>query len=148
MRHVLCSRCATAQRVSNGSLLGVVAAAVLLAMASPSSAQASTLTFAQFSEADPGGNLFSYIDNVAGGNSQFGTSTGGPLGAQIPVNFTYLSLGGSLPADLTGNQAAKLSMTTTSTSAVTSGTIPGLGVTIGAQQFPQVQTNTISIIRN
>ena len=149
MRHILCSRCATAQRVSNCALFGALSVAVFLAMANPSSARATTLTFAQFSEADPGGNLFSYVDNVAGGNSQFGTSTGGPLGAAIPVNFTYLTMGGSLPADLTGNQAATLSMTSTSTSAVISGSIPGLpGVTFGAQQFPQVQTNTISIIRN
>jgi hypothetical protein len=129
-------------------LFGALAVAVFSTMANPSSAKASTLTFAQFSEADPGGNLFSYVDNVAGGNSQFGTSTGGPLGAPIPVNFTYLTMGGSLPADLTGNQAASLSMISTSATPVTSVPIPSLSITLGAQQFPTVQTNTISIIRN
>lgn len=113
----------------------------------PRLARASSITFAQFSEAGAGGNLFAYLDNGPGNNSQFGTDNG-TFGSAIPVNFTYLTVGGSLPADLTGNQGATLSMTSTTTSTVSTTAIPALGVTIGGQQFPQILSDTISITRD
>jgi hypothetical protein len=111
----------------------------------PGFAQASSISFAQFSEASPGGNLFAYLNNGAGSDSEFGTSTGGPLGAAIPVNFTYLTVAGSLPADLIGNQAATLTMTSSSESPV----VTGFGGAFGDQQFlgDGALFDTISITR-
>jgi hypothetical protein len=140
MRHYARTGCAIAQRVSFS-----VVALFLAAVIAPKIAGALPISFAQFSEADPGGNLFSYVDNGAQGDSQFGTSTGGPLGAAIPVNFTFLSAAGGMPADLTGNQAGTLSMTSSSTTAATP-----LGGIVGTQAFGGggAVTNTITITRN
>jgi hypothetical protein len=104
--------------------LGTAILLLLAAAAMPRLAHASPISFAQFTEASPGGNVFGYIDNGPTGDSQFGTSTGGPIGVSIPVTFTFLDVGGTLPADLTGPQAATLTMTSSSTLPVT----PLLGV--------------------
>jgi hypothetical protein len=120
---------------------GTVLTCALAATAS----HASSISFAQFSETSPGGNLFKYVDNGAGQDSQFGTSTGGALGAAIPINFTFLTVGGTLPADLMGNQAATLSMTSSSKSSVA--TFGGL---FGTQQITGggAVSDSISITRN
>jgi hypothetical protein len=143
MRHAL-PGCAIAQRVSNCASWRFLAVALFLstAVALPRIANALPISFAQFSEADPGGNIFSYVDNGSGNTSQFGTSTGGPLGAAIPINFTFLSAAGAMPADLTGNQAATLSMTSSTTAPATL-----LGGIVGTQTF-NGQTNTITITRD
>lgn len=101
-------------------------------------------SFAQFSEASPGGNLFRL--NGGSPETDFGTSTGGPLGAQIPVNFTYLTVSGSLPLDLSGVQNAHLSMTASTLQPVTT----GFGGLVGAQVFDGAGAfpNSISIIRD
>jgi hypothetical protein len=119
---------------------GIVLLAAVLA---PTWVQASSISFAQFAEANPGGNLFSYLDNST--EAQFGTSTGGPLGATVPVNFTYLTVGGSLPADLLGNQNATLSMTSSTKGATTL-----LGGIVGNQMLTGAGTlsDTITITRN
>lgn len=145
MRHYVRSGCAIAQRSSYCASCGALAVGLFLLTAIPKPAQATPISFAQFSEADPGGNLFSYIDNGSASDSQFGTSTGGPLGAAIPVNFTFLSAAGAMPADLTGNQVATLSMTSSS---VTAASV--LGTVVGVQNFGGggTVTNTITITRN
>ena len=113
-------------------------------MCSGSVARAVPASFAQFSEASPGGNLFRLI----GGSSQtqFGTSTGGALGAAIPVNFTYLTVNGVLPGDLQGVQAATLKMTSSTLQPV----VTGFGGAIGAQTFDGAGalSNSIQITRN
>jgi len=153
MRHSVGSRCASAQILCRGKqsfgitsrcLFTVAVLAATIAM--PILAQASQITFAQFSEASPGGNLFKYVDNGAGNDAQFGTSTGGALGAAIPVNFTYLTVAGSLPGDLIGNQAATLSMTSSTKDAASV-----LGGVVGLQNFGANAgslSNSISITRN
>jgi hypothetical protein len=158
MRHSVGSCCAIAQILRKNLLprgqrsfgftrrCWLTAAVLATSAAMPTLvAQASQITFAQFSEASPGGNLFKYVDNGTGNDAQFGTSTGGAVGAAIPVNFTYLTVVGSLPADLIGNQAATLSMTSSTTTAASV-----LGGVVGLQNFGGGGTlsNSISIIRN
>lgn len=157
MRHSVGSRSAFAQILSQNLLFRgkqsfgftsrcLFTAAVLAAtVAMPILAQAAQITFAQFSEASPGGNLFKYVDNGTGNDAQFGTSTGGAVGAAIPVNFTYLTVSGSLPADLIGNQAATLNMTSSTKSAASV-----LGGVVGLQNFAGDGTlsNSISLTRN
>ncbi|HTQ39379.1 MAG TPA: hypothetical protein VMJ32_10140 [Pirellulales bacterium] len=122
-----------------------VGIAVLATVGIPGLARASSISFAQFSEASPGGNLFAYLDNGSGNDAQFGTSTGGPLGAAIPVSFTYLTVAGPMPLDLQGNQNATLSMTS---STKTISTV--LGGVVGSQPITGAGTvtDTISIIRS
>jgi len=117
-------------------------AAVILGSAAP--ARAVPASFAQFSEASPGGNLFTLLGGSP--ETDFGTSTGGPLGAPIPVNFTYLTVLGVLPVDLQGVQAATLAMTSSTTLPVTT----GFGGTVGAQTFNGAGSlsNSIAITRN
>jgi PEP-CTERM motif len=114
-----------------------------IVVGSASTASATPASFAQFSEASPGGNLFAL--NTTTPETDFGTSTGGPLGAAIPVNFTYLTLSG-LPVDLQGVQQATLSMTSSTVSPV----ITGFGGTVATQSFTGAGTlpNSISIIRD
>jgi hypothetical protein len=113
-------------------------------LVSATTLRAAPASFAQFSQAAPGGNLFSLI----GGNPEtdFGTSTGSSLGAQIPVNFTFLTVNGTLPADLQNVQNAHLSMTTSTTNAVST----GFGGLVGAQGFDGSGTlpNAIIITRD
>jgi hypothetical protein len=126
-------------------LAGIATLAFVLSITTQT--KANTISFAQFTEASPGGNLFAYNDNGVGNDSQFGTSVGGgPLGAAIPVNFTYLTVAGPVPADLTGNQAATVSMTSSSITPV----VTGFGGAFGDQQFfgGGTVSNTISITRD
>lgn len=120
----------------------LVATGALFAWAT--TAHAVPASFAQFSEAAPGGNLFALNGSAA--ETDFGTSTGGPLGAAIPVNFTYLTVTGTLPADLQGVQSAHLSMTSSTTGAAST----GFGGLVGAQGFDGTGSlpNSISIIRD
>ena len=55
----------------------------------------------------PGGNLqhFTYTNNGVGHDAEFTTTT------SVPVDFTYLSVNGVLPADLQGVQNATLTLT-------------------------------------
>jgi len=111
---------------------------------SGSVARAVPASFAQFSEASPGGNLFKLLGGSP--ETDFGTSTGGVLGASIPVNFTYLTVNGVLPVDLQGVQAATLSMTASTLQPV----VTGFGGVVGAQVFDGAGTlpNSIVITRN
>jgi hypothetical protein len=90
----------------------VLGAAVLIASAQAVHAATVPVTFAQAveSSANVDANAFSYIDNGAG-SAVLGTSGGGPIGSPIPVNFTFESGAGILPADLTGIQNATVTMT-------------------------------------
>ncbi len=120
----------------------VVATGALFALAT--TVHAVPASFAQFSEASPGGNLFAL--NGGSPETDFGTSTGGPLGAQIPVNFTYLTVSGTLPADLQPVQQAHLSMTASTLQPVTT----GFGGLVAAQVFDGAGAlpNSISITRD
>jgi hypothetical protein len=145
MRHGISSDCAFAQSFSSWAIRLGSGIVLLAAAAWPGLLQATSVSFAQFSQTNVGGNLFSYLDN--GTNSQFGTNNG-TFGGAIPVNFTYLTVNGTLPADLQGNQAAMLSMTTTSTTPYISTPIPQLSTTIGSQQYSQILSDTITITRD
>jgi len=103
MRHYVRSGCAIAQRSSYCASCGALAVGLFLLTAIPKPAQATPISFAQFSEADPGGIFFRIsimalqaIRNLAPARAS--------AGAAIPVNFTFLSAAGAMPADLTGNQ--------------------------------------------
>jgi hypothetical protein len=115
-----------------------------IALASTTTVHAVPASFAQFSEASPGGNLFTLIGGAS--ETDFGTSTGGPLGAPIPVNFTYLTVSGTLPSDLQGVQNATLSMISSTTNPVTT----GFGGAVGAQVFNGLGSlpNGIAITRD
>jgi hypothetical protein len=158
MRHRVGSYSISAQRVSHGAkLISLCAAyvsqrtgwwlliagmALLTVAAGPTLTQASSISFAQFSEKSPGGNVFAYHDNGSASDAEFGTSTGGALGALIPVNFTYLTVNGTLPADLTGVLTANLSMTSSTTKPVSV-----LGGIVGTQAIDgsgAITTDTIS----
>jgi hypothetical protein len=101
-------------------------------------------TFAQFTEASPGGSLFFYGDE-APGNAVFGSDNGAGIGSPIQTDFTYLSLP-SLPADLQGVQAATMAMTSSTTAPV----VTGFGGTVGSQQINGggTLTDVISFTRN
>jgi hypothetical protein len=145
MRHDISSGCAFAQSFSSWAIRLSSGIVLLAAAAWPGLLHATSVSFAQFSQTNVGGNLFSYLDN--GTNSQFGTNNG-TFGGAIPVNFTYLTVNGTLPADLQGNQAAMLTMTTTSSTPVISTPIPQLSTTIGSQQYSQLLSDTITITRD
>jgi hypothetical protein len=95
--------------------VGPVFATVAFFGASPAvNAGTTPVTFAQAFE-DPSNsnaNAFEYFDNGAGSDAEFGTSDGTNLGVKIPIDFTFLSVDGALPPDLTNVQLdATLSMT-------------------------------------
>lgn len=93
---------------------------------------ASTITFAQFSQA-VAGNQFTFTNNTAGGFSTFTAS--------VPVNFEFLFPG--LSGDLTGPQAATLTMTAVTTVPAQSINIPFAFL---AQPFNVL--STLAIVRN
>lgn len=75
-------------------------------------------TFAQFHETttSPSPSLFAYLDNGGRSDAELVTAPGGNIGAAIPVVFNYLAVTGTLPPDLAGDQAATLSMTSSTLS--------------------------------
>jgi len=102
-----------------GFVKPVIGTLFLLSAASAVHA-AGPVTFAQAIEtsANADANVFAYNNNSATPDATIGTSTGGALGAAIPISFTYLSGAGILPADLMGVQNATISMTASTTKTV------------------------------
>lgn len=96
-------------------------AGFLIPMASSVQAATAPVTFAQVIESTANGNpnVFAYLDNGPGTGAEFGTDVGGVFGAAAPAEFTFLSVLGSLPADLAGVQDATISLTSSTTSPVT-----------------------------
>jgi hypothetical protein len=107
-----------------------LAAAAALTLGSAITASAAPTTFAQFHELTTGNpNLFSYTE---------GTGTATLSALSIPVSFSYTGLVG-LPADLQGNQAATLTITTTTNQPAVS--LMGM---FEDEQFPVLSTLTIT----
>ncbi len=131
-------------------MLGPVALGVLLAASCVATASAGPLTFAQFHEANGTGNanLFAYINNTSNstGDVELVTMPGSTVGGAIPVTFNFLQVGGSLPADLQGNQPATLTMTSSSKQGVQL----AFSNTLGNETFDAsgALTDTLSITRN
>jgi hypothetical protein len=131
-------------------LLGRAALAVLLAASCVATASAGPLTFAQFHEANgnANANLFAYINNTgnATGDVELVTMPGSTVGGAIPVTFNFLQVGGSLPADLQGNQAATLTMTSSSKQAVQT----AFSNTVGNETFDAsgALSDVLAITRN
>ncbi len=119
----------------------LAAFAILASLGAASAAQASVITFAQFTEAGPGGNAFAYQDNGPTADAQLDTISGSTIAAPIPVNFTFLSSAfGALPADLIGSQNATLTMTSSTLSPILPGpfdtqSITGAGSVVDTLTF-------------
>ena len=123
---------------------------IALVAGASSSARAASMpvTFAEAFEtaASSNSNLYAYNDN--GSDAELGTSTGGALGAAVPINFQYEPGAGTLPADLQGLQSATLSMTSSTLSPVTT----SFGGTVAQQPITGLGaggtvTDTIKITR-
>jgi hypothetical protein len=99
-----------------------------------------TQTFAQFELANE--YEFLYQDNGTGNAAQLMTYAGTPSNS-IPITFTYLGLGTSLPADLQGPQAAMLTLTCSTDSPVTE-----LGNGFAEEPFPTQANDTLIITRD
>lgn len=111
-----------------------LAAGFAMTFGSAIAASAAPITFAQFHELTTGNpNLFSYTEH--GGD---GGATASLTAVSVPVSFSYVGIPG-LPADLSGNVAATLTLTTTTNQPAVS----LMGV-IDDQQFPTVSTLTIT----
>jgi len=126
----MCKREMRRTKVLSTWIKPIVGSMVVCAGASALHAATSPVTFAQAIEASTA-NVFAYNDNGVGKDAELGTSTGGALGAAVPINFTYLS-GAGIPlsdTDLTGVQNATISLTSSSTKAV----VTGFGGTIAQQ---------------
>jgi hypothetical protein len=130
-------------RRKTGLGLAIAIAFLLAFLSGPPSARAALTTFAQFRQSSSNvTNVFSYINNGNASNAQLITAPGGVPGS-TPVDFSYLSVSGALPADLQGNQAARLTLNSSTKQLVQT----AFG-TIGNQQILGDGTNTLSIIRN
>jgi hypothetical protein len=122
---------------------------LLLCGAATANAAVMPVTFAQAieSSANTNSNVFAYNNNGAGGDAEFGTSlSGGPIGAAVPISFSFLPTVGTLPSDITGIQDATISMTSSTTSAATTafgGTFADQPITGGG-----TVTDTIKITRS
>ncbi len=116
-------------------------AAAIAALLGTTPAHAAVVTFAQYEEAvsTSNANLFTYTETGT-------SSTGGTAkltSVSIPVTFSFESLPG-LPADLQGPQAATLTLTTSTSAAVTNATAPA----VAQQPFNLVGSDTLTITRN
>jgi PEP-CTERM motif len=111
-----------------------IAAMFPLATAVTARAANSPVTFAQFeqSTASSNSNQFAYLDNGPAADAVLTTESAGVNGVSIPVNFTFLTVSGSLPADLRGPLQAHLTLTTNTTAAVQ--TVNAFGGTLAHQQ--------------
>jgi hypothetical protein len=124
------------------------AGAIVLGASSWASAQ-TPVTFAQVESASSNttSELYAYTNNGLGSDAEFSTDSGGTLGAPIAVDFTFLQGLGILPADLQGPQSATLTLTSSTTKAVTSA-----GGGIVASQLIDgsgaVKTDVLTITRN
>jgi hypothetical protein len=123
----------------------------LVLLAWQTSAQAaptpSPITFAQFSEAPSGSNanVFTYIDNGPSGDAEFGTTSNGVFGAPIPATFNFLSVTGTLPADLQNTQNAMVSLTSSTIEPVNT----AFSGTLGDQVFDGTeQVDVLTITRD
>jgi len=76
-------------------------------------------TFAQFhqSATNINVNVFGYLNNGAKSDAELVSYPSGVSGGALPVVFNYLSVAGSLPADLSGNQDATLTLTSSTLTA-------------------------------
>jgi len=142
------SRDSRRTRVLNSIMKPIVGSLFLVGAASIAHAAATTqpVTFAQFTETANTANANEFAYNNNGTDAQLGTSTGGTLGAAIPINFSYLSGLTNLPSDLTGVQSATIKMTSSTVSPATTafgGTFALQPVTAGG-----TVVDTISITRN
>jgi hypothetical protein len=103
------------------SVCPILGAAVVFGFSPAAKAASSPVTFAQAIEdsSNADANVFAYSDNAStpSADAEFGTSDGKTIGASIPIDFTYLSGAGLLPADLTGLQDATISMTSSTITA-------------------------------
>ncbi len=107
-------------------------------------------TFGQFHQTTtgPDANVFSYLNHLGGtGDAELVTlPSGGAAGDPIDVVFNYLTVGGSLPADLLGDQQAKLTLTSS-----TKDPVAILGSIIGFQKIladGDFSPNVLTITRN
>jgi hypothetical protein len=137
------------RRASPRLICGCALLLGLAAVARP--AAAGTLpvpaTFGQFHQTSSGAdaNNFSYLNHFGGtGDSQLVTlPSGGSPGGPISVVFNYLTIGGSLPADLQGNQDATLRLTSSTKDAVVIfGGVIGDQQILGNGDLPNVLTIT------
>jgi hypothetical protein len=124
------------------------AGAIVLTGASWASAQ-TPVTFAQVESASSNttSELYAYTNNGVGSDAEFSTDSGGVLGAPIAVDFTFLQGLGALPADLQGVQNATLTLTSSTTKAVT----PAGGGIVASQLIDgsgAVKTDTLTITRD
>jgi hypothetical protein len=112
-------------------------AVALAVLAEP--ARAGTVTFASFTELDSPGNTnqIRFTNNGQSGSSAAGTlSTTSPGGALVQFNYQQAGIVGSLPADLTGNQATHMFVSlTTVTPATSSGGVDVQPLLVGTVQF-------------
>jgi hypothetical protein len=105
------------------------------------------VTFAQFQEATTGSNANQFAYNNNGqGNATFGTQSGDVFGAPIPVTFSFLTVVGTLPADLQIPQDATLTLTSSTEHAVQ----PFLSGAIGDQEIDGtgITTDVLTITRD
>ncbi len=125
-------------------------AIVLLLAANAEQATATTVpaTFAQFHQAPTNinTNVFAYVDNGPSGDAELVSDPSGVVGGALPVIFSYLSVGGPLPADLSGNQNAMLALTSSTLSPV----LTAFAGAVGDQQIlgNGAFVDTLSITRN
>jgi hypothetical protein len=132
-------------------LSGAMTAAILFA-AGGAQAASSPFTFAQFEQAthSANANQFEYVDNGpgAGNDAELTTAVNGEVGVSIPVIFTFLTLNGTLPADLQGEQDATLTLTSSTVEPVS--VVTAFGRQISDQEVfgNGNATDTLSIIRD
>lgn len=125
-----------------------LAGVVVLGGASFASAQ-TPVTFAQVESAST--NLtsenYAYVNNGVGSDAEFGSFSGGTVGASIAVDFTFLQQLGVLPTDLQGVQNATLTLTSSTTKLVT----PAGGGIVASQAIDgsgAVKTDVLKITRD
>jgi len=132
------------KKFASPTIVAIIAG--ILTVALTPSLKSSPITFAEFQQPPSGATTddFAYLNDGAASDAELVSEPVAPAG--VPILFDFLSTNGILPADLQGAQAAILSLTSSTTSAVATafGGSVGDEQTLGSGQLADV----LSITRN